>query len=159
MRDNQKGFTLVESMIAVGIIVTSLVSILVLINRSLGFSSLAFNKLVAGNLAQEGIEIVRNIRDTNWLNQKAWDNGLDDGVYQADYSSKSLAIYTDQPLLFEENTGVFNYALGTETTYKRKIELKHISTNELRVQVTISWVGRGGGTFDTVVEDHLFNWL
>jgi len=155
----QRGFTLVESMIAVGLIVTGVMGILTLISRSLGFSGLAYNRLVAANLAQEGVEVVRNMRDTNWLNQQTWDNGLSDGTYQVTYASQTLQGYADQPLLLDENTGLFNYETGKEMLYKRKIELTHMSRNELRVRVTISWIGRGGGKFDTVIEDHLFNWF
>ena len=146
-------------MIAIGLILVGLVGVITLINRSLGFSSLAFNKLVSSNLAQEGVEIVRNIRDTNWINHQAWDAGLPDGTYQADYSSKSLDLYTDLALLFDDTTGLYGYNAGSDTIYKRKIELNHISPEELQVKITISWIGRGGGSFDTVVEDHLFNWF
>jgi len=159
MTKNQKGFTLIEAMIAIGLIVTGLTGVLVLINRAIGFNSLAFNRLVASSLAQEGVEVVRNIRDTNWLNQRPWDNGLPEGTYQVQYNSKQLSLYTDQPLLFDENTGFFNYESGSSTPYKRKIELKRISADEIRVLVTVSWIGRGGGDFNLVVEDHLFNWF
>jgi Tfp pilus assembly protein PilV len=158
-KNYQCGFTLVESMIAVGLIVTGVMGVLTLVSRSLGFSGLAFNRLVAANLAQEGVEVVRNIRDTNWLNKQGWDNGLADGTYQLSYASQALEIDTDQSLLLDETTGLFNYEAGKQTPYKRKVELTHTSSNELKVAVTISWIGRGGGKFDTIIEDHLFNWF
>lgn len=154
----QEGFTLIESMIAIGLIVTGVVGILTLINRSLGFSGLAYDRLVAANLAQEGVEVVRNIRDTNWIKQRPWNNGLGMGTYQVDYSSQALQSYTNQPLLIDGETGLFNYAAGNTTSYFRKVELTPISSDEIQVQITVSWTGRGGGQFNTVVEDHLFNW-
>lgn len=158
-KNYQRGFTLVESMIAVGLIVTGVMGVLTLISRSLGFSGLAFNRLVAANLAQEGVEVVRNIRDTNWLNHRVWDFGLADGAYQVSSASQALEIDTDQFLLLDETTGLFNYESGKETFYKRKVELTRLNPNEVMVQVTVSWIGRGGGQFNTVIEDHLFNWF
>jgi len=43
-KNYQRGFTLVESMIAVGLIVTGVMGVLTLVSRSLGFSGLAFNR-------------------------------------------------------------------------------------------------------------------
>lgn len=159
MRNNQKGFTLVESMIAVGLLVTGVVGVLTLVSRSIGFSGLAFNRLTAANLAQEGIEVVRNIRDTNWINGLAWDNGLADGDYQLDYSSKPpLAAYDPAQTLSLDDNGYFNYAIGKATVYQRKITIKHMGADQIQVKATVSWIGRGGGNFETIVEDRLFNW-
>ncbi|MDP2855605.1 MAG: prepilin-type N-terminal cleavage/methylation domain-containing protein [bacterium] len=159
MRKNDSGFTLVESMIAVGLIVTGVVGVLTLVSRSIGFSGLAFNRLTAANLAQEGIEIVRSIRDTNWINGLAWDNGLADGDYQLDYSSKPpLPAYDPAQTLLLDDSGYFNYATGKATVYQRKITIKHMGADQIQVKATISWTGRGGGNFETIVEDRLFNW-
>jgi prepilin-type N-terminal cleavage/methylation domain-containing protein len=63
----QKGFTLIEIIIAVFILSIAVVgtygafSIMVTLNTN------ASDRLIASYLAQEGIEITRNIRDTNWL--------------------------------------------------------------------------------------------
>ena len=160
MRKKDSGFTLIESMIAVGLIVTGVVGVLTLVSRSIGFNGLAFNRLTAANLAQEGIEVVRNIRDTNWINGLSWDNGLADADYQLDYASKPpLAAYDSaQTLLFDEDSGYFNYTVGKTTVYQRKITIKHIDANQMQVQATVNWTGRGGGSFETIVEDRLFNW-
>jgi type II secretory pathway pseudopilin PulG len=160
MRKKDSGFTLVESMIAVGLIVTGVVGVLTLVSRSIGFSGLAFNRLTAANLAQEGIEVVRNIRDTNWISGLAWDNGLADGDYQLDYATKPpLPAYDPaQKLLLDEDGGYFNYLIGNPTVYQRKITINHISADQIQVKATITWIGRGGGNFETIVEDRLFNW-
>ena len=152
------GFTLIESMIAITLIIVTISGLLILVNRSLGYANLAFNRLTAANLGQEGIELVRNIRDTNWLNQKNWLTGLDDGTYQIDHTNNALMPYTDQPLLLEETLG-YNYTAGDATIYYRKIEISKISNNEIRVKCTVTWSAKGGKNFDTVVEQHLLNWL
>lgn len=157
---NQKAFTLIESMIAITLIVSGITGLLVLVNRSIGFASLAFNQLTAANLAQEGIELTRNIRDNNWMNKKNWLTGLEDGIYQIDYTEDKLvdlAEREDQPLLFDELIG-YNYTQGDDSFYHRKIELTLINANELRVKSIITWSTKGGKNFETIAEDHLFNW-
>jgi len=152
-----KGFTLIESMIAITLIVSGITGLLVLVNRSMGFAMLAFNQLTSANLAQEGIELVRNIRDNNWMNNKNWLTGLEDGTYQISYIDNELNAYIEQPLFFDEITG-YNYTEGDPTFYYRKIELTLINPNELRVKSIITWSAKGGKNFETVAEDHLFNW-
>ncbi len=145
-------------MIAIGLIVSGITGLMVLVNRSMGFADTAFNQLAAANLAQEGIELVRNIRDNNWISQKNWLTGLNNGTYQIDYKDTKLNENLEQPLLFDETTG-YNYIEGNATFYYRKIELTLINANELRVKSIVTWSAKGGKNFETVIEDHLFNWL
>lgn len=64
---NKKGETLLEVLIALTIVAVSAAaaaSAIVSANKGL---SLSKNYMVAQNLASEGLEIVKNIRDTNWM--------------------------------------------------------------------------------------------
>jgi len=59
-----------------------------LIQQTMVAASLNQSKLTAYYLAQEGIELVRNIRDSNWLEQRAnptvlWKEGLGAGDWEA----------------------------------------------------------------------------
>jgi prepilin-type N-terminal cleavage/methylation domain-containing protein len=65
--DKKKGFSLIEVMVAMSVIVLvvfSATNLLVSIIRS---NTSNINTLVAYGLAQEGVEAVRNIRDSDWL--------------------------------------------------------------------------------------------
>ncbi len=67
INNTKKGFSLIEVIVAVAIIVMvvfSATSLLVSIIRS---NKDNVNTLIAYGLAQEGLEAVRNIRDSNWL--------------------------------------------------------------------------------------------
>lgn len=59
------GFTLLETIVALGVILAASVGPVSLVTRSLIDFSFSKNKLVAVNLAQEGIELIRGIRDNN----------------------------------------------------------------------------------------------
>lgn len=74
---NASGFTLVEVMTAVMIMSIGLVGGLTLINYNLRNISSGEKKIVATSLAAEGIELARNVRDTNWLQESAANWNLD----------------------------------------------------------------------------------
>lgn len=69
--NNQKGFTLVETLVALSIFLTSVVGMLVITGQGLHDITNSKNKIEATALSQEGIEIIRNVRDTYLLS----DNG------------------------------------------------------------------------------------
>jgi prepilin-type N-terminal cleavage/methylation domain-containing protein len=82
---NTKGFTLVETMIGLMILTIAIVS-----STSLLISLISSNKLIVKNLqayylAQEGLEAVRNVRDTNWLHNFDWKKGHDQFLGSLDY--------------------------------------------------------------------------
>lgn len=64
---NQQGQTLIETIVAAFILTMGIGAALGLANYSLGVSTNIRNQTIAMGLAREGIEVVKNIRDTNWL--------------------------------------------------------------------------------------------
>lgn len=80
---DQGGQSLLEMLVALLILVTALTATIVLIVTSINASRDSRNKLIASNLAREGIEMVRNIRDSNWVDPSTttppWDDGLTSG--------------------------------------------------------------------------------
>ncbi|MBI2411533.1 MAG: prepilin-type N-terminal cleavage/methylation domain-containing protein [Candidatus Kerfeldbacteria bacterium] len=76
------GFTLLETIVAVGIIAIGVLSLILLSTTSILAARKMNNQFLAANFAREGIEIVRSIRDANWLgydSQSAisWTAGLE----------------------------------------------------------------------------------
>lgn len=155
---NRGGFTLSESIIAITLILIGIMGTLTLINRAAGFATLTSSRLTASALGQEGIEIVRNIRDSNWLNQRTWTEGLlgqCDGNFEVS-PLDGLGCNSGRNLLFDDELG-YNYTDGQETIFKRVVSISSINSAEIKIQAIVSWNFRGGD-FDIVVEDHLFNW-
>lgn len=78
------GVGLIEAVVAIGILVTGIVSIVSLSENNLVYSRGVGDRLIAVNLAREGVEAVRSLRDDNWLNGRtnnsgqpdAWDSGF-----------------------------------------------------------------------------------
>jgi len=82
IKNNQAGQSLMEMLIAIFILIVALTATIVLVVTSINAGRDSINKLIATNLAREGVEVVRNIRDGNWIeptNTEAWDAGLDIG--------------------------------------------------------------------------------
>ena len=168
-----KGFTLIETIGAISILLVGIVGTYAMVRQSLSSSIFSRSHLIASYLGQEGIAIVRNIRDTNWLQGNDYDDGLDDGDYEADYTDNSLngtlacspsCNYSAPSLSFFklDDNGFNNYNNGTETIFKRKISLEHIydddSNSCLKVTVTVYWKNRGEKVHQISVQENLYDW-
>ena len=72
---NTKGFSLLEVMLALGVITIGLMGVSSLVLQNIQAQDINKNYLIASMLAQEGLELVRNVRDTNFLNYYDWKAG------------------------------------------------------------------------------------
>ena len=156
-KNNKNGFTLIEAIVAIGIVMVGLFSALGAITTALFYVSNIQDRLIATNLVAEGIEVARNIRDNNHLQDRVWNNDLANGDYQAAYNSTSFSSYSGNPLLLDSSTGLYNYSSGNPTYYLRRISIANLSDYEIRVISTVTWQRRGV-TYSSSAEDHFFNW-
>lgn len=70
--NDNKGFSLTEVMIGMMILAVAIVAVSNLLITVIGANRESVADLQAYYLAEEGIEAVRNIRDSNWLHGKDW---------------------------------------------------------------------------------------
>lgn len=104
---SQDGFTLVETLIAVVILIVSVVTPLSVASQAIVYSAIARDQIVASNLAQESIDFVRNERDRSALsvtatNPARFQNflikfGLYNGSATVCYATDGCAIDVRQP--------------------------------------------------------------
>lgn len=151
---SSKAFTLIEILIAITVITLGVVGFYAAITRVTSITLSNSSRFIASRLAQEGIELVSNVRDTNWIERTDWDNGLADNDYRVQYDKDSLLTHSDAPLKINSN-GFYNYDSGSSTKFTRKVTISHINPDELKVKVQITWPGRGS---PLEVEEHLYNW-
>ena len=101
LAQNEKGFTLLEMTVTVFILTVGILGMYGAITRTIAQSSEISNRLIASYLAQEGIEIVRNLRDGNWVEEEKtgmpidWDTGFDtcsfaEGGCEADFNDINM---------------------------------------------------------------------
>mgnify|MGYP001568701249 CR=1 FL=1 len=143
----RSGFTLLETLIALGVILAATVGPVSLITRGLADFSFSKNKLTAVNLAQEGIELVRSVRDNNVicdaLNGAAnwqWNKNpesqsvfsnitagvavdrtvvIDCGVGGVSIVVPILSSSCSENLRYNSSTGIYGYEGDRETIFSR----------------------------------------
>lgn len=138
-----KSFTIIETLVAITILTVGILGISGLLSNQLFVLKISENKLVAAYLAQEGIEIVRNIRDSNYLKGQSWNKGISLGDWQADYKSFSLSPFDGSKLKIDPTNGFFNLGSGVETKFSRKISILRVDSVSATIQVTVYWKEKG----------------
>lgn len=164
------GQTLFETMVALGLIMMGVVTLVVLVGRAIGLSRVVADRFTATYLAAEGIEVVKSLIDTNVLRSASgcsWTGGgagcvsLAAGTYDVDPQGLALIPASGNPLWFDSINRLYSpYAGGasTPTNFIRTVELISLrGGDELQVTAKVRWVSRGG-SYDIILEDHFFNW-
>lgn len=153
---SQRGFTLLESLVAIAILLIAVVGPMSIIGRSLPQSAYARDHAIAINLAQEGIEAVRQKRDSNMLNDwngttTAWDNGIvANNYYAVDPRSASILIScgasmcdsTTLALRLEASTGLYYQSSsggGTVTKFQRYVYISSLAPEEKQISSEVVW--------------------
>lgn len=153
------GFSLMEVIVAIGIIAVAAVGLVSLINFVIISGRVSADKLVAVNLAQEGVEIARNSRDKS-LNWNSW---ISDGNYRAEISpikpyewtlKKNPSTYQ---LNYDSATGFYQYEAGVISNFSRKITVNTLSGDEKQIISQVSW-SEHGRVHTLNVESRLYNW-
>ena len=156
---NQKfttGFTLLEVLISLTIITVGVVGVFALVQQTVSLLPISEQRLTASYLAQEGVEIVRNLRDANIVKGQVWNLGLTGcgAGCEADYLSSSLTAWNSRYLL--DNNYFYSYVAGNPTIYKRKITIAS-TANVLKITIEVSWQERTRPHSVKARED-IYNW-
>lgn len=166
-KNKKDGYTLVEALVAIVILSLGLIPSLITIILGNSFTSAIKNNLIATNLAQEAVEVVRAIRDTNWFNGLSFDNGLVAPSFdcsvgcRVEWNSTSLLAEAGNPNLYINN-GLYSYTGTTPSLFKRRMIIVKDPTSpgcncELGILVEVSWPEKNR-TKTIFVESHLYNW-
>lgn len=153
----QSGFTIVEAMITLVVLTVALIPALFLSTQATNAGFLIRNNLVAANLAQEGVEIIKSIRDSNWFQDLAFDANLTAGTWRVDWNSDALIALGVNPAL-KVNNGLYNYSVGTDSMFKRTVTVTAVNAAELSIISEVTWTERGNRPKSIQAESHLFNW-
>lgn len=163
----KKGFTFIETLVAIAVILTGLVGALVLVENSTRSIRVADDRMVAAHLAQEAVEVVVNIRDTNWLMDQGWRTNLPattQGI--VDYNSTDITETADSNNYCISLIGGL-YAHGTppcNTPFSRHVEVIERSesingapVDYIEVRTVVEWQDAGTTRSVTAVH-HLYDW-
>lgn len=164
----KRGFSLVEVLISLLVLSVGMVSVAVLMTSSIKNSVNAKNQIIAAQLAQEGQEIIRNVRDNN-VSSNRFDKLASDGTEvfincRASYnrsfnvtngtSCAGGANNNDDFYTLRQNNGYYNdnNGGGSETKFTRRVSLQMLDGNgdgtttlalaeRILVSVIVTWDG------------------
>lgn len=140
-KKNQAGQTLMEVLVAIAMINIGLFAVWALLMSNYTGEKEAEARVIGANLAREGVEAVKNIRDSNWLKIEdndliPWDDGLsgDGSAIIDDLFNGSVGLnFTPGDIndpatrLYVNSDGFFNHDnTGQFTPYSRLITIRNI---------------------------------
>ncbi len=161
--------TLVEALVSLVVLSLGLIPAIGILSSSVRLASLIKNNLIAANLAQEGVEIVRGLRDEDWFKNPAVPFGTGIvGSWLVDWNTSLISgsanlpqlADTNPPLKFDPTTKLYNYTTGIETNFKRYVSVTMAANPclcELIVISRVEWSQQGTARIQNV-EAHLFDW-
>lgn len=178
----ESGFTVIELILAIFILSVGIIGVFYAFSQITILTSASQDRLTAAYLAQEGAEIIRNIRDGNWINYaEDWQENLyncETGAgCQLDYTSARTSFlrpYTiEGDYLNIDSSGFYSYNSGAQTKFKRRVKIDILSDDAIdaiKISVYVSWdekatiMGDGHSASECVssncmtLQDTLFNW-
>ena len=159
-----RGFTLVESMVAISILSLAVTGPLLIAQKGVGSAIYARDQITAFYLAQEAVEYIRNVRDSNRIEEVPWLSSLGEcsvvsgterchiDAQHSDFKTvdaiTSCTGAVSNPcgkLAFYKNgvDAYYGYGIGpnwTPTQYTREIFIDNRAvSNEALISVTIKW--------------------
>jgi len=154
----RKGFSFIESILAVFLVSVGVVAGLKLLTLGLKDSIDSRDQFAASLLAQEGVELVRNIRDNNWVDNNpdtASFNGIDgstsNGIRKIDYNENTLT--TNGGARLHMVGGFYERSGGTGTKFYRRIYIYNGTDTRIVTSVVIWSAGDWPSGFGSNMSD------
>ncbi|MFH1402346.1 MAG: prepilin-type N-terminal cleavage/methylation domain-containing protein [Patescibacteria group bacterium] len=161
----QKGFTLIETFVAITVLLIAITGPLYLVTRGLSVAKMVKGRITAIYLAQEAVEYIRNIRDNNILNDDDWLTDIQG------YVSSGKKFTIDSPeqeikscdsdcdfLLYNEGNFLYGYVDGIISRFKREIQITEIDKDkEIEIVVDVYW-NEGPKIYQFTATEYLSNW-
>ncbi|MEK7569585.1 MAG: prepilin-type N-terminal cleavage/methylation domain-containing protein [Patescibacteria group bacterium] len=179
------GFTLVETLVALSLFSVALLGVIVSLGQGISDTGYVKRKMTAEYLAAEGIEYIRNFRDTYTLysatGQAGWTSfnsrltGANCNTTGCYFNSSGVS-YTDNTtpiydltltscascptLYYHSTTGKYDYdpVGGVNSGFSRKINTSAVNVNETRISSTVTWTEKSR-TYSITFSENLYNWV
>jgi len=164
LKKQNKGLTLIETLVAISVLLIGVVFPMSIYSQSITNTRYAGDQITAYYLAQEGVEFIKYKIDTNINGGSGWmSSNLNKCT--SGQNCKVDAVYGDVcfqggPVcdnFLKVNNGLYNYVSGTQTKFKREVDIKQISTNEATITVTVFWEN-ASGTDSVMIKENVYDW-
>ncbi|NBD73688.1 prepilin-type N-terminal cleavage/methylation domain-containing protein [Patescibacteria group bacterium] len=163
-----RGFTLVETLIAIAILTITITGLLTVMARMLSLGFLTEDELTASFLASDAVEFVKSVRDTDYINDVSITDGASgfQSLFGGCFSGTHCELDTTDGTVAGTCGGhsscsrlstdgtLYGRGFGTDSPYRRSITLEDIGGYEYRLIVEVSWQGQQGTR--SVTHERLF---
>ena len=177
---HQKGFTLIETLVAVSLMVVAIVAPMSLVSQSLTTAYYARDQVAAYSLAQEGIETVRAVRDGNILSNAKAGTSLSllesipintnfraDARVAGGAGLVSCGICVCPLLQVDTTNTLYGYDAGwNDTKFRRTLNARYVGPaainggqDEISVTVTVTWETATGRTRMFKMYSNMYRWV
>lgn len=150
----KEGSILIESIVGISLVTIGIVGIITLLTRSSSLYNSAVNELKATYLGAEGIEVVKNIIDTKYINKLPSILGRPDYYYVDNTTlSGSFTPLTSPPV---PEAADFVSVNSVTTIFRRIIKIQNTGSY-LDVKSYVSW-SEAGSQKQIILEDNFYPW-
>ena len=174
----KKGFTLVESLVAITILISAIVAPLTVAYQGLALTTYAKNQLTAQYLARDAADYITARKDEyelanpnsgNWMTNFAScqsNNGCTiDTENMGAYSSSDISACssTCPKIKYDSSSGIYSSSAGTATSFTRKIVLQthsedsSLKTDEVRALITVTWASSLSANKTFTLRENYYN--
>lgn len=168
---NQKAFSMAELVMAITITSIGILGVFSLVLLNITSQDVNRGYLVASMLSQEGLEMVRNKRDWNWISFQgnslhSWDEDIadNDGTFAVSHDNPAFdfacnSIGENCARLYLNGSGFYTSdpTGAALTPYRRLILVDEETGNSFRVRSIVEWSERGH-LHNYTAETYLYNW-
>lgn len=156
IKTKERGFTLVETLVAVSILLVIIIGPMSIAQKGIQNAYFAREQLTAVFLAQEAIEGVRELRDNGAIvsyedgsigdpGTQLWHSDIPIGCINAEcaYDNGSIeSCSTNNECRLKYNAGTYEHGTGDDSMYTRTVTIGTWNGGEVPVTVTVSWAGK-----------------
>jgi len=164
----KKGFTLVETLVAITILTIGIAGPMTVATNAMNAGALARDKISAFHFAQEGVEYVRYVRDSNILDTAGWLRYLDNcrnstpcGIANPKNIVNNNNDFRDcNPcrIVWRSGQKVYAHSSSPNRKFIRNIRVNEIiADQEAEIEVTVGWETKGR-TYTYTLRERIFNW-
>jgi len=185
-KEKLRGFTLLETLVAISILTIAITATFSAVQSGLSSSIESRDQINAFFLAQEAVEYIRNIRDTNSLNGQDWLTGISlNSTDDCFFGNSCIIDATKDPITDinalqrcsgacpyvrqDQNSSHSTYAMyghdatWTQSPFQRIVQIQSVSgptaaITEVLIVVTINWRKGTGVPRTFTIKESILDW-